>query len=114
MSTPDCQDWNTVTVRRSTEKTHIGSTRSSIVSSEVAKARKLEQDILIKKKVLSTESRTALVTGRVAKKWTQDQLNQQCSFAPHTIREIEAGRLQPTGPQLNTLRRVLGIALSFA
>lgn len=111
--TPDCQDWATVTVRRPTNKTAAGTTRSS-VSSDVAKARKLEQDVIVKKKVLSAESRTALVAGRVAKKWTQDQLNQQCAFAPHTIREIEAGRLQPTGPQLNRLRQTLGVALAFA
>lgn len=109
----DCQDWAAVTVRRQ-GKTASGTTRSSVVSSDVANARKLEQDVVVKKKVLSAESRTALVEGRVSKKWTQDQLNQQCAFAPHTIREIEAGRLQPTGPQLNTLRRVLGVALSFA
>lgn len=116
--TMDCQDWTEVTVHKRVQKstTAGGIGGKPAVSEAVAKARRLEaEDGPIKKsKVLSPESRQAIVQGRALNKWTQAQLNQMCSFPKNLISDIEAGRLTPTGAQLNTLSRVLNVVLKFA
>ena len=54
-----------------------------------------------------------IVAKRVANGWNQTQLNQQCGFPLHTIRDIENGKLTPTPGQLNVLNRVLKAGLKY-
>ncbi len=64
-------------------------------------------------KRLSAAGKTAIIQGRLAKKWTQDQLNKECALPPGTINAIEAGKAQPSGAQLNAISRALGVVLRF-
>jgi len=66
-----------------------------------------EADGPIKLKTLSLEMRQEITNRRVAKQWTQADLNKFCSFPANIIREIESGRLSPNPNQLTVLNRVL-------
>ena len=110
----DGQDWETVTLKKHGPKAHkIG---HPPVMAGFAAARRLDNDDAPPKpsKSLSSESRQAIIQGRVANKWNQAQLNTQCSFPQHTIRDIENGKLCPTPQQLNVISRVLKVVLKYA
>ena len=66
-----------------------------------------EADGPIKLKTLSMEMRQEITNRRVAKLWTQADLNKYCSFPQNTIREIESGRQPPNQHQLTVLNRIL-------
>ncbi len=104
----DCQDWETVTVKRAVAKP-----KHTPVSHDVAVARRIENDESPKIKGISSESRQQIIQKRVENKWNQQQLNVQCAFPANTIRDIESGRVHPTPHQLNTLSRVLKIVLKY-
>ena len=71
-------------------------------------SRKLEEaDGPIKLKTLSYETRQEITNRRVAKLWTQADLNKFCSFPQNIIRDTEAGRYTPNQQQLNVLNRIL-------
>jgi len=107
----DCQDWNPVVVR--------GKNPSGTATKQIQQKRnpesqhlaKVEREDYVKPKQLSSDSKKQLVAARLALKLTQDQLNQKCSFPPHTIKAFEAGHLTPSGAQLNRLNRELKISL---
>lgn len=117
------QDWTPVRITRS--KTASSSkvvplpqrtiqTRSHFTP-EAQQLRKIEEaEVPTKPKQLAPTSRQEIITRRVANKWSQVELNQNCSFPINTIREIEAGRLCPSIQQLNTLNRVLKCGLHYA
>jgi ribosome-binding protein aMBF1 (putative translation factor) len=116
----DHQDWNTVTVRNTRRPAGGAGASASggprrAVTNEARIARELDGDDMprVHVKRLSAESRQQIVAARVAKSWDQGRLNTMCSFPPHTIREIEAGRAHPSPGQLNVLNRVLQIALRY-
>jgi ribosome-binding protein aMBF1 (putative translation factor) len=71
------------------------------------------EDLPLPTKSLSGASRHAIVAARVAREWTQAQLNTQCSFPSNTMRDIESGKLCPTPTQLGVLNRVLKLALKY-
>ena len=71
----------------------------------------LEQSEIGTFKVLSGKSRSDMAQARVAKGFTQKQLDQRCQFPANTVNGWEAGKSCPTGPQINILHRVLGIKL---
>lgn len=113
------QDWTPVTIHGKPTTVHqVPATNTTSVqhksTPESAHARKLnESDDIIKLKKLTTQSRQEIVNRRAVEKWTQQDLNQRCNFPVNTIREIEAGRLQPTIQQLNTLNRILKTGLKM-
>lgn len=113
----DCQDWNPVTVRgtaASATKRSAAAAARPKYSAEAQHMRKIEEaDGPVKSKTLSSESRQAIVAMRVANKWSQADLNMRCAFAANTIRDMEAGRLTPSGGQLNTLSRILKVQLKL-
>lgn len=122
MNTMDCQDWTEVKVGRKASAPRVSAVPGTATKQHVASAsgsavkRQLESEETLKpkSKALSTESRQAIVQARVANKWSQQQLNTQCAFPKNLISDIEACRAQPTGAQLNVLRRVLSLDLKFA
>jgi ribosome-binding protein aMBF1 (putative translation factor) len=116
------QDWTPVTIHGKPTTTYSAASANANAaaaihhkgSPEAAHARKLaEADDIPKLKKLLPQSRQEIVTRRAAEKWSQQDLNQRCNFPVNTIREIEAGRLQPTIQQLNTLNRVLKTGLKM-
>jgi len=112
----DNQDWTPVRINKSNTK-HAGTaTRTPVQTANTignSHIRKLDTDEIVKPKQLSHEGRTELIQKRAALKFNQVQLNQLCRFPVNTIREIEAGRQQPTHPQLNMLNRLLKSAVKF-
>jgi ribosome-binding protein aMBF1 (putative translation factor) len=108
----DNQDWTPVTLRSVASARKSASTAASHkhppLTQEAATARKLEHsEEPVKIKQLSPEGRQLLTQHRAAAKLTQVQLNQQCCFPVNTVRDIEAGKIQPTSSQLQNLNRVL-------
>jgi ribosome-binding protein aMBF1 (putative translation factor) len=106
----DCQDWNPVTVNAKPKKA------AAVVQKNpgAAAARRLEEEDIPKlKKHLTQESRQAMVQKRIEKGWKQTDLDSQCSFPTHTVRDFENGKSVPTPTQLNILNRVLGLAMKF-
>ena len=105
----DCQDWSPVVVKR-----RVAHTPRPASTPGSAAARKLEDDDLPKPtRSLSTTSRQQIIEKRIAFGWNQAQLNTQCAFPPHTIRDIESGKLCPTPTQLNVLNKVLKAVLCY-
>ncbi len=112
----DDQDWTPVVMKRrkptatgaagyQSQNRGAGSSHLRIVE---------ESDVpLPPPKRLSAAGKTAIIQGRLAKKWSQDQLNAACNLPPKTINAIEAGRAQPSGAQLNAIARALGVVLKF-
>jgi hypothetical protein len=80
-------------------------------SEEGIRLAKLEQQEYAKPKMLAAESRQELVQRRLVEKLTQQQLDQRCSFPPHTVRDLEANKRSPSAKELQTLNRVLKCGL---
>ena len=113
----DCQDWNPVIVRNSAriaEKKQAQAQAQPKRSAEAQHLAKIEREDYVKPKLLSSESRQELVKRRLEEKLTQQQLDQRCSFPPHTIRDLEANKRAPTNKELQTLNRVLKVGLKLA
>jgi ribosome-binding protein aMBF1 (putative translation factor) len=111
------QDWAPLTISSKGAIAKKATSAAPVkVSTEAALKRKIaDADAPIKLKQLSTESRQNMIQVRtqILKK-TQAELNQLCQFPPNTIRDIEAGKLTPSGGQLNVLSRVLKISLKLS
>lgn len=110
----DHQDWNPVVLRASprlAEKKKVIMPKRSDQAQHLAK---IEREEYTKPKMLSSESRQELVQRRLAEKLTQQQLDQRCSFPPHTIKELEANKRPPTTKELQTLNRVLKCGLKLS
>jgi ribosome-binding protein aMBF1 (putative translation factor) len=110
------QDWEPVVLRSKADKKNYNSTAPGKtimrpLNPETQHLAKIEREEFVKPKVLTSESRQALIAARLALKKSQAELDAQCAFPKNTIREIEAGRLTPTGPLLNRLNRELKISL---
>jgi len=105
----DHQDWTEVTVKKRIAKTqHVSATP------EVAKMRKLENDdIHVKPKMLSQESRSTIVKARIANGLSQSELDARCSFPKNTIQQLEANKRAPTSRELQTLNRILKTGLTL-
>ena len=110
----DGQDWSHVTIRGKPKAASPQGGPVPKYNSQASHLRKIEQaDGPIKLKHLSSESKQMIIAKRVANGWNQTQLNQQCQFPLHTIRDIENGKLTPTPGQLNVLNRVLKAGLKY-
>ena len=111
----DGQDWTHVVIRgKPKPASSQGSGPVPKYNSQAAHLRKIEQaEGPLKLKQLSSESKQMIIAKRVANGWNQTQLNQQCQFPLHTIRDIENGKSTPTPGQLNVLNRVLKAGLKY-
>jgi hypothetical protein len=113
----DHQNWTPQVIRKSAEQIRADALRSG--KKETVERRsdlaqhlaKVEREDYTKPKMLASESRQELVQRRLAEKLTQQQLDQRCSFPPHTIRDLEANKRAPTQRELQTLNRVLKCGL---
>jgi ribosome-binding protein aMBF1 (putative translation factor) len=97
----DGQDWTPVTLRSSKPNPNMPQKRPSGLGDQSEKP-----------KILTAESRQAIALTRVAKKWTQKELDQKGPFPAGSCNAWEAGRMCPTGPQINLLQRILGLKLA--
>ena len=102
----DGQDWEPVRVRSARTAQPSRNTKIQPLRVDTMEIGKMKE--------LTSESRNEIVQKRVAMKLTQVQLNQQCQFPIHTIRDIESGKTCPNTSQLNTLNRILKSGLKYA
>jgi DNA-binding transcriptional regulator YiaG len=113
----DHQNWEPQVIRKTAEAIRKDAMRTGKKisverkSDEAVRLAKLDQSEYAKPKMLASESRQELVQRRLAEKLTQQQLDQRCSFPPHTIRDLEANKRAPTTKELQTLNRVLKCGL---
>jgi ribosome-binding protein aMBF1 (putative translation factor) len=108
------QDWQTVTVRgRRNKPASEGAGGKQQSAAQVQQHRADHEDLPVSSRFLSSETRQQIIAKRVEQKWSQVDLDKQCNFPPHTMREIESGRAVPSPTQLNVLNRVLKVALKF-
>jgi ribosome-binding protein aMBF1 (putative translation factor) len=108
----DHQDWNPVIVRSVTAISSAAKKNSGPTLSDAVHAtRKLENSDVGKLKMLTGKSRSEMAQARVAKGLTQKQLDQRGQFPANSCNSWEAGKVCPSGPQINILHRLLGIKL---
>ena len=106
------QDWEPVTVRSAAAVSIVAKKSLGPKLSEAAQAaRKLENSDVTKLKMLTGKSRSEMAQARVAKGMTQKQLDQRGQFPANSCNSWEAGKVCPSGPQINILHRLLGIKL---
>jgi len=105
------QDWEPVIIRSSAAASSKQSQGRPALSVAAAAARKAEDTVITKPQTLTGKSRSEMAQVRVSKGWTQKQLDMQGQFPANSCNAWEAGKLCPTGPQLQKLHRLLGIKL---
>lgn len=110
---PNVQDWSPVVLHRKKSAATLAAERQNQprASPEAIRLAKLANDEPVKQKSLTSESRKDLVAARIALKKSQVDMDRQCAFPQHTFRDIEAGRVTPTGAMLNRINRELKISL---
>lgn len=111
------QNWESQVIRKSAAALRADALRSGKKetverkSDESMRLAKIEREEFAKPKMLASASRQELVQRRLAEKLTQQQLDQRCSFPPHTIRDLEANKRPPTQRELQVLNRILKCGL---
>lgn len=115
----DHQNWEPQIIRKTAEQLRADALRTGKKvtverrSDEAQRLAKVEREDYTQPKRLASESRQELVQRRLAEKLTQQQLDQRCSFPPHTIRDLEANKRAPTSRELQTLNRILKCGLKL-
>lgn len=113
----DHQNWEPQVIRKTAAQLKADALRKGekkVVerkSDEAQRLAKVEREEFTQPKKLAPESRQELVQRRLAEKLTQQQLDQRCSFPPHTIRDLEANKRAPTQRELQVLNRILKCGL---
>jgi ribosome-binding protein aMBF1 (putative translation factor) len=108
----DHQNWDPVVIRSTAAITAAAKKISGPKVSEAVHAvRKLDAADVGKLKMLTGKSRSEMAQARVAKGMTQKQLDQRGQFPANSCNSWEAGKICPSGPQINILHRLLGIKL---
>jgi hypothetical protein len=95
------QDWTTVTMRKTAPKPK----QQAATQAAVHAARMDSDDIKVRRRRLTAESRQALVAARCAEKKGQRDVDKELAFPPNTIRDFEAGTAAPSGAQISALQR---------
>jgi ribosome-binding protein aMBF1 (putative translation factor) len=119
IETMDGQDWTSVTLRNTRKASPSAAGGPGSIPKNRASDTKFHQalddhDFSAKPlRTLSPETRQQIIQLRVANKWTQADLENQCSFPKNTVRDIEAGKATPSPMQLNIMNRVLKASLKF-
>lgn len=113
----DCQDWNPVVLRNTKARQDRAAAEQAAkpkMTAEAIRLAKLANDEEVKRpKILSKESRQAMMQLRAAQKWTQRDLDMRCSFPANTVRDIEAGKVSPSAGQLSRLNQILKTGLKL-
>ena len=96
------QDWEPVVLKAKPVAKPVNSAAAKV---------KAEDAEIKKPQFLTGKSRSEMAQTRVSKGWTQKQLDMNGQFPANSCNGWEAGKLCPTGPQLQKLHRILGIKL---
>ena len=107
----ESQDWTPVVLKKHTLKTQIVAKNTN---PEYAYMKKLEnEEIHVKPKMFSNESKQAIIQYRISNKLSQGELDARCSFPRNTIQQLESNKRGPTTKELQTLNRVLKTGLTL-
>jgi len=107
----DSQDWTPVVVNKKRTNTIV----PKVHNPEVARLKKLENDeIFVKPKMFSQESRNTIIQYRITNKLGQSDLDSRCNFPKNTIQQIEANKRAPSARELQTLNRMLKTGLTLS
>ena len=99
----DHQDWNTVILRKKTEKKSNQNSNSNL--------KKKENDDKIEIKKVSKQMAKQIIDGRMAKKMTQLNLAQQSCIDVKIIKQIESGNCIYNSEHINKISKVLGMKI---
>ena len=105
------QDWEPVILRSSAASSKASQTRPALSVAAQAARKAEDTSVVTRPQTLTGKSRSEMAQVRVSKGWTQKQLDMQGQFPANSCNGWEAGKLCPTGPQLQKLHRILGIKL---
>jgi len=107
----DNQDWTPVVVKKTKPVTQITLKNSN---PEYVLHKKLEnEEIHVKAKMFSNESKQTIIQYRISNKLSQGDLDARCSFPRNTIQQLEANKRAPTTKELQTLNHVLKTGLTL-
>jgi len=111
----DCQDWTTVTFNKTRgNKNTIKERQPNNEAQRLAAIeRKIENNEVIIQKKLDPESKKILIQMRLAQNLNQDKADQLCGLPRNSFRELEAGRRVPTGREISSIQKKLGVALKL-
>ena len=98
----DDQDWTPVILNKQKK------VKQPIHNAEAKRLYKLENDdVLMKPKMLSQESRQMLIKFRVDNKLSQSDLDARCCFAKNSIQQIESNKRPPSNSEIQILNSLL-------
>ena len=102
-------DWTPVLIKKKVSKPKVS------FNPEVSRIQRLEDDeIMVKPKMFSQESRNKIVQFRITNNISQIQFDTMCSFPRNTIQQLESNKKAPSQKELQTLNRVLKTGLTLA
>ena len=106
----DSQDWTPVVVKKRNTSTN----NAKPANPEALRLQKYENDeIFVKPKMFSQESRNKIIQYRITNKISQTDLDHACSFAKNTVQQLEANKRAPSSKELQTLNRLLKTGLTL-
>ena len=111
----DGQDWEAVRIRnQAAVRTMNQAGAAPHASNEVAKQAKIAAaETPGRIKTLTPEAVRTIQDYRRVNELTQKQLDQKCSFPPHTLQTLEARKTGPTPRQLQILNQLLKTGLTL-
>ena len=125
---PDCQDWTTVSMNKSSygsgrpkqpsstsvATTSVGVNSASAVVAAITAAPAKSDDEQKKTKYIAKATSDAIRVARCEKKLTQKELAQKCSMDASIISEIERGGCVYQAAHVNKIQSVLGVKIPRA
>jgi len=111
----DGQDWTTVTFNKSRgNKNTIKERQPNNEAQRLAAVeRKIDNNEVIIQKKLDPESKKLLIQMRLAQSLNQEKADQLCGLPRNSFRELEAGRRVPTGKEISSIQKYLGVSLKL-
>ena len=111
----DGQDRTTVTFKKASGNKHAIKERQPNNEAQrlAAVERKIENNEVIIQKKLDHESKKILIQMRLARSLNQEKADQLCGLPRNSFRELEAGRRVPTGKEISSIQKYLGVSLKL-
>ena len=114
---PDCQDWTTITISKTTRAKNSASASASATATATATAAAATtvDDTTKKTKYISKITSDTIRQARCDKKLTQKELAQKCNMDVSIIAEIERGSNCVYNPgHINKIQSILGVKIPRA
>jgi len=118
----DSQDWTTVVLKkRGYTSSSSGPNKATIQERKpnnegqrlAALEKRIDSNETLVQKKLESESKKILIQMRLSRRLTQEQADQLCGLPRNSFRELEAGRRLPSGRDISSIQKQLGVALKL-